>query len=108
MSDTPMVTFSSVDNPNTWNIEGESKCLVFASPSEAKRAEELFTAMLRAHAAERERADRLMRLAYLAGWNASGEGYNAEYPFGDSDMDPEADAKWIAVRDTALDAARRK
>lgn len=59
-------------------------------------------------AAERERADMLMRLAYLAGWNASGEGYNAEYPFGDSDMDPEADAKWIAVRDTALDAARRK
>lgn len=66
------------------------------------------TKLERELAAERERADRLMRLAYLAGWNASGEGYNAECPFGDSDMDPEADAKWIAVRDTALDAARRK
>jgi len=54
MSETPMVTFSSVDNPITWNIEGESKCLVFASPSEAKRAEELFTAMQRALTAERE------------------------------------------------------
>lgn len=64
MSDTPMVTFSSVDNPNTWNIEGESKCLVFASPSEAKRAEEMFTAMQRELAAERERADRL--IAFLA------------------------------------------
>ena len=58
MSETPMVTFSSVDNPNTWNIEGESKCLVFASPSEARRAEELFAAMQRELAAERERADR--------------------------------------------------
>ena len=60
MSETPMVTFSSVDNPNTWNIEGESKCLVFASPSEARRAEELFAAMQRELAAERERAERLM------------------------------------------------
>lgn len=57
---------------------------------------------------ERERADRLMRLAYLAGWNASGEGYNAEYPFGDNDKDPEADAKWVAARDAAIDAARGK
>lgn len=49
MSDTPVVgkiEFSSVANPNTWDI-GESKCLVFASPSEAKRAEELFSAMQR-------------------------------------------------------------
>lgn len=57
MSETPIVTFSSLDNPNTWGVEGESKRLVFASPSEAKRAEELFTAMQRALTAERERAD---------------------------------------------------
>jgi hypothetical protein len=75
---------------------------------ETETIEDFTRQLERELAAERERADRLMRLAYLAGWNASGEGYNAEYPFGDSDMDPEADAKWIAVRDTALDAARRK
>lgn len=68
MSETPMVTFSSVDNPNTWNIEGESKCLVFASPSEAKRAEELFTAMQLALTAERERADRNQEDAERISW----------------------------------------
>ena len=40
--------------------------------------------------------------AYLAGWNASGEGYNAEYPFGDHARNPEEDAAWIKDRDNAL------
>ena len=31
-----------------------------------------------------------LEAAYLAGWSASGEGYNAEYPFGDHAKNPEA------------------
>ena len=38
------ITFSNIANPNTWDI-GEQKALVFSCPSEAKRGEELFTAM---------------------------------------------------------------
>jgi len=77
MSETPMVTFSSVDNPITWNIEGESKCLVFASPSEAKRAEEMFTAMQRELAAERERADRSKAEGIKEGLRRAAEMCNA-------------------------------
>jgi hypothetical protein len=40
--------------------------------------------------------------AYLAGFNASGEGYNGEYPFGDKNQNPEQDAVWIKDRDNAL------
>ena len=61
-SDTPIVgsiVFSSISNPNTWSIEGDPKCLVFASPSEAKRAEELFQAMQRDLAAAQERVREL-------------------------------------------------
>ena len=43
-----------------------------------------------------------LEAAYLAGWNASGEGYNAEYPFGDHARNPEEDAAWIKDRDNAL------
>ena len=43
-----------------------------------------------------------LEAAYLAGWNASGEGYNAEYPFGDHAKNPEEDAAWIKDRDNAL------
>lgn len=43
-----------------------------------------------------------LEAAYLAGWNASGEGYNSEYPFGDHARNPEEDAAWIKDRDNAL------
>ena len=43
-----------------------------------------------------------LEAAYLAGFNASGEGYNAEYPFGDYARNPEEDAAWIKARDNAL------
>jgi hypothetical protein len=46
-----------------------------------------------------------LEAAYLAGWNASGEGYNAEYPFGDHARNPEEDAAWIKDRDNALQKA---
>ncbi len=58
MSDTPKITFSSIANPNTWSIDGDSKVLVFASPSEAKRAEELFTAIQRELAEARAECER--------------------------------------------------
>ena len=37
--------------------------------------------------------------AYLAGFNASGEGWNGEYPFSDKSKSPEDDPDWIAARD---------
>lgn len=43
-----------------------------------------------------------LEAAYLAGFNASGEGYNGEYPFGDHARNPEEDAAWIKDRDNAL------
>ena len=46
-----------------------------------------------------------LEAAYLAGFNASGEGYNAEYPFGDHARNPEEDAVWIKDRDNALQEA---
>lgn len=53
-----------------------------------------------------ERALKLaLEAAYLAGWNASGEGYNAEYPFGDHARNPEEDAVWVKDRDNALQEA---
>lgn len=43
-----------------------------------------------------------LEAAYLAGFNASGEGYNGEYPFRDHARNPEEDAAWIKDRDNAL------
>ena len=40
-----------------------------------------------------------LEAAYLAGFNASGEGYNSEYPFDDDDDKPEDDAAWVKRRD---------
>lgn len=66
MSDkTPVVgriEFSSIASPNTWNIDGDSKMLVFASPSEAKRAEELFSALQAELAAVTRERDELRAL----------------------------------------------
>jgi len=41
---------------------------------------------------------------YLAGFNASGEGWNGEHPF--EGEDPEADAYWAEKRDAALAAMK--
>ena len=40
-----------------------------------------------------------LEAAYLAGFNASGEGYNGEYPFQDPDAHPEQDEHWRKGRD---------
>lgn len=45
-----------------------------------------------------------LELAYLAGFKASGEGWNGEYPFQDNNASPTTDAHWIAARDAALRA----
>lgn len=80
-TDTPVVgriTFSSVSDPNTWGIDGDPKRLVFASPSEAKRAEELFTAMQRALAEARaERDTHKKSLDMLYGEKFSDRSYHA-------------------------------
>jgi predicted Fe-S protein YdhL (DUF1289 family) len=41
-----------------------------------------------------------LEAAYLAGFQATGEGYNAEYPF--EGCNPEADAAWVKDRDSAI------
>lgn len=44
----------------------------------------------------------LLRQVYLAGFNATGEGYNAEYPFEQKDLDPEDDTDWCEKRDNTI------
>ena len=46
--------------------------------------------------------DDLLRAAYLAGFNASGEGWNGEYPFHDKGDTPESNPHWIETRDKNL------
>ena len=46
-----------------------------------------------------------LEAAYLAGFNASGEGYNGEYPFGDICKHPEDHSVWCKDRDNALEEA---
>lgn len=43
--------------------------------------------------------------AYLAGFNASGEGYNGECPFGDHGTSPENDRGWIYSRNDYVNEA---
>ncbi len=45
----------------------------------------------------------VMRAAYLAGFNDSGEGWNGEWPFGDRGLHPEGDDFWCKERDKAID-----
>lgn len=42
--------------------------------------------------------------AYLAGFMASGEGYNGEYPFSDCGTNPPDEAAWLSDRDKAITA----
>lgn len=44
----------------------------------------------------------LLRQAYLAGFNATGDGYNAEYPYEQKGRDPEDDTDWCEDRDNAI------
>jgi hypothetical protein len=48
-----------------------------------------------------------LEAAYLAGFNASGEGYNGEYPFQDHNAHPEQDAGWVRGRDNKLSAIKQ-
>lgn len=41
---------------------------------------------------------------YLIGFNASGEGWNGEYPFVDNNLKPEEDADWLQKRAEAIEA----
>lgn len=43
-----------------------------------------------------------LRDAYLAGFCASAEGWNGEFPFAHYEQNPEQDAQWVAKRDAAL------
>ncbi len=54
-----------------------------------------------------EALDLALEAAYLAGFNASGEGYNGEYPFRDHGAHPEQDAGWIKNRDKELTAIKQ-
>jgi hypothetical protein len=51
--------------------------------------------------------DELLEAAYLAGFNASGEGYNGEFPFDDRDQKPQHDPAWCKDRDNALTAIKQ-
>lgn len=44
----------------------------------------------------------LLREAYRLGFSASGEGYNAEYPFQDYGDAPEENEEWIGEREEKL------
>lgn len=46
-----------------------------------------------------------LREGYLLGFMASGEIYNAEYPFRAMDINPESDDEWRNARDEAIRAA---
>jgi len=48
-----------------------------------------------------------LNAAYLAGFSASGEGYNGEYPFGDRNQNPEHNPAWCKYRDNQLIAIKQ-
>lgn len=45
---------------------------------------------------------------YLLGFNASGEGWNGEYPFGDRNQKPEEDLYWLEQRAEAIEARSKE
>ncbi len=49
---------------------------------------------------DKAKVQQALEAAYLAGFQATGEGYNAEYPF--EGRNPEDDAAWVRDRDDAL------
>jgi hypothetical protein len=50
--------------------------------------------------------DEALETAYLAGFKASGEGYNGEYPFGDHNQNPDHDPVWCKDRDNEITAIK--
>ena len=52
---------------------------------------------------EGDAISRALQRAYLAGFNAAGEGYNGEYPFSDSGRCPSSDEDWITGRDMVIE-----
>ncbi len=46
--------------------------------------------------------NQMIRAAYLAGFNASGEAWNGEYPFKDFAKNPEVDQTWVDYREESL------
>ena len=50
--------------------------------------------------------NRLLEKAYLAGFMASDEFHNWEYPYTEKDQNPEEDVVWVLNRDNALEALR--
>ena len=44
----------------------------------------------------------LLEKAYLAGFNATGDGHNAEYPYDHLNLNPEEDTEWLERRDEKL------
>lgn len=46
--------------------------------------------------------EQALQAAYLAGFMASGEGYNGEYPFQDKSKNPEDSKAWCRDRDNAI------
>jgi hypothetical protein len=65
-------------------------------------ANDIARALMERDRAATERAAKIMKAAYAAGFEASGEGWNAEYPFADHNGDFEKDADWLAKRDERL------
>ena len=55
-----------------------------------------------------EKMKQALEAAYLAGFNASGEGYNGEYPFGDKMQDPSENRVWKKDRDNYVSQAIAK
>ena len=53
---------------------------------------------------ESSQADELLKQAYAAGFAASGEGYNNEYPFSDGEKQPDKDPDWCKRRDENIKA----
>jgi hypothetical protein len=52
-----------------------------------------------------EAMKKALEAAYLAGFNASGEGYNAEYPFSDRGEPPAENRGWVKDRDDYVSQA---
>jgi len=46
--------------------------------------------------------------AYLAGFMASGEGWNGEFPFDDQNKNPEDDENWLINRDKNIEKLTKK
>mgnify|MGYP001072892095 FL=1 len=66
-------------------------------------APDLARAYIAQHEA-RAKDEARVKAAYLAGFNASAEGWNGEYPYSDTNLSPEDDTDWIECRDAALAA----